>query len=479
MSDEKKIRLDQATRTPIELKVSSPAIEILEGRYQIDSLIGSGATSSVYAGHELSTGLKVALKVLHKHLATDKGVVERFLKEAQTSALLMHPNIAKVIHSGMTDSGHPYIAMELVNGKTLNDFLVSQGGSLTEADVVKLFSQVCAALGVAHQLGVVHRDLKPNNIMVTTFEEQISKAKVLDFGVAKVLSSQGETYFKSTQTGETIGSILYMSPEQCLDQDVDARTDIYSIGCVMYEALTGKPPLVGRTAFLTMNQHLGTTPEPFARVRPDLKISPALKKIVFTAMAKDPNNRQQSIGQLQDQLVALKDNAIGLPLTDISVNRIAPTQSTSPANQFHVGTLNKPRPMVWGLIIAWITWWLDAVVQVMLMFSIATTPAKTDVVNLFVIIFVTAVMQLGLSALVLRKTARGSNVARLIAVCGTSLNAFVCATTIFGQVPTIHRPSAAIGLVLIAIMMIVNIVIAFLLSSKESAEWSHAMKRKP
>ncbi len=178
----------------------------------------------------------------------------------------------------------------------------------------------------------MHRDIKPTNIMITDAPPTNRAAladephtgenvpldalktgatisqytvKVLDFGVAKLLPVEGQTYFKLTQTGETLGSLLYMSPEQCLDQDVDARSDVYSLGCLLYEALTGKPPLCGRTAFETMNKHLNSMPQRLSKVRPNLQVPDRLERIIFTAVAKKPKDRYQTISDFQQQLSEL------------------------------------------------------------------------------------------------------------------------------------------------------------------------------
>jgi serine/threonine protein kinase len=181
-----------------------------------------------------------------------------------------------------------------------------QKESLAPWEALPVFKQICAALIAAHEKGVVHRDIKPGNIMLDKSKDGEFLVKVLDFGSAQVLPMIGDTVLKLTQTGEMLGSLLYMSPEQCLDQDVDERSDCYSLGCLMYETLTGKPPLAARTAFETMNKQISEMPLPFSMVRPDLALPFPLQEIVFKSMAKSPENRYPSILDLLDDLDRLR-----------------------------------------------------------------------------------------------------------------------------------------------------------------------------
>jgi tRNA A-37 threonylcarbamoyl transferase component Bud32 len=277
---------------------------LLGGRYQIFSLIGKGATSSVYKAMDTSLEHSVAVKVLHSHLTSDEVIVRRFKQEVRTASLIAHPNVVAIHDCSESPGGQPYFVMDYVDGVSLQQ-LMQQLGWLPVDRAIAIFSQVCAALAAAHEKGIVHRDLKPSNIMVTKTDAGQDLVKVLDFGVAKILPMQGETFQRLTQTGEMLGSLLYMSPEQCLDQDVDGRSDIYSLGCVLYEAVTGKPPLCGRTAFETMNKHMSDTPERLDKVRPELHFPPALERVIFKAMAKQPQNRHQNSSEFLDDLQKL------------------------------------------------------------------------------------------------------------------------------------------------------------------------------
>lgn len=294
---------------------------ILNSRYRVVSLIGKGGSSAVYKGEDTTLNQPVAIKILHGHLASDATITRRFEQESKTARLLRHPNIVDVRAYDKTESGIPFLVMDLVEGTSLQE-AIKTSGCLPVQRTIEIFTQVCAALAVAHEKGIVHRDLKPGNIMLSTSADGSLRVKVLDFGIAKILPATGDTVMKLTQTGEMLGSILYMSPEQCLDKDLDGRSDCYSLGCVMYETLTGKPPLTARTAFETMNKHMAETPARLDKVRPDLKRSPGLQYLVSKAMAKDPNQRYQEITHLQDDLQQLADG-IAFPLNHLDERKMA------------------------------------------------------------------------------------------------------------------------------------------------------------
>jgi serine/threonine-protein kinase len=282
----------------------------VDDRFRILAGIGQGATSSVYKADELSTGQTVAIKILHAHLCSNDSLVARFEREAQAAKILVHPNIVAVNQYAVASNGTPYLVMDFVDGISLQQKLTANSW-LPLAEALPIFAQVCAALNVAHQAGIVHRDLKPGNIMLTNQPDGTCLVKILDFGCAMVMPLLGDTVLKVTQTGEMLGSLLYMSPEQCLDQDVDARSDCYALACVLYETLTGKPPLSARTAFETMNKQLSVMPDSLSRVRPDLIFPSKLEKIIFKAMAKSPAKRYQNIVDFMDELIHVSD---GKPL---------------------------------------------------------------------------------------------------------------------------------------------------------------------
>ena len=270
-------------------------------RYEVLSVIGYGTTTSVYKAQDTQRDNRlVAIKMLHTHSTASEMTVRRFEQECKTLALLRHANIVTQYDSGVTDQDQPYLVMEFLDGVTLKK-MIEDAGVIGVKQALEIFIQACAGLAAAHEKGVVHRDMKPANIMVTRDEKGKDHVKILDFGVAKLLI-QGETFQTKTQTGEMLGTLLYMSPEQCLDQDLDGRSDVYALGCVLFETLTGKPPLCGRTAFETMNKHLTEKPEKLSNVRPDLVFPARLERIVQTATEKEPKLRFQKINEFETNL---------------------------------------------------------------------------------------------------------------------------------------------------------------------------------
>lgn len=294
---------------------------LLDCRYRLESLLGRGATSSVYLAWDTERGTNCAIKLLHSHLTADEAILSRFSREAKTAASLMHPNIAQVYSFCIANSGRAFIVMEYVDGITLAELLRREGW-LSFERAKSIFLQIAAALSTAHERGVVHRDLKPSNVMLKNKDGEYT-VKLLDFGSAKVAPSLGETLLKKTQSGEMLGSLLYMSPEQCLEQDADERSDCYSFACLMYETLTGKPPLSARTAFETMNLHMTTLPGSFSQVRPDLSFPEGIEGIIFKALAKAPEDRFASIADLIKALQSPQSAKFKLPAVQPSLESIA------------------------------------------------------------------------------------------------------------------------------------------------------------
>ena len=266
---------------------------IVGDRYELLSVIGMGGWSTVYRAHDKSLSRFVALKLMHAHLSVDQVKLQRFQREAERASALNHPNIA-TIHDCGTSNGRPYITMELIEGLSLAEMLAERK-QLDAAECTNIFSQICDGIEAIHELGMIHRDLKPSNVKVST----TGSVKVLDFGLAKyVLQEQQDL----TKTDESVGTPAYMSPEQCLGKSLDPRTDIYSLGCMMYECLTGIKPFIADNQLLCMQMHLQMVPARFASVRPDLKIPLLLEYIVHKALAKDPRDRFSSAAVLKGEL---------------------------------------------------------------------------------------------------------------------------------------------------------------------------------
>jgi serine/threonine protein kinase len=267
---------------------------ILDGRFEIISLLGTGGMCTVYKARHLLMEYLVALKVLHRRLVTGQEAIKRIQLEAVTLAVLEHPNIIKVYGCGIVGAV-PYLAVEYLEGISLSD-LRKQKTRLPLDRALPIFNQILAGLAHAHERGIIHRDLNPSNVMLTGDTNCDAKVKLLDFGIAKILPESGKQLQRLTQTGAVFGTASYMSPEQCRAAPVDARTDIYSMGCLIFEVLDGQPPFVGDTTLLTMAKHLNESP------RKSAFITDALATVVVAALEKDPALRQQSADELKQQL---------------------------------------------------------------------------------------------------------------------------------------------------------------------------------
>lgn len=271
---------------------------LVANRYEIKSFLGAGGMSTVYKAWDVLIKREVALKVLHPHLLADaKGALARFQREAHAVGKLDHQNIVKVHDFGTDQNGYPFLVMDFIGGRSLSD-IIRNDGTLTPSSIVDIFTQACDALAHAHQKGIVHRDLKPSNVMLIG-----NQVKILDFGIAKII--EGDDDVQLTRTGEVCGSPLYMSPEQCHGEKLDARSDIYSIGCLIYEAFTGVPPFRADSVFETLFKHMYEVPKSLASLRSDVKEAPKIEAVVLKCMAKKPKSRFQSMQELRQAIAKL------------------------------------------------------------------------------------------------------------------------------------------------------------------------------
>ncbi|MFE6964906.1 Stk1 family PASTA domain-containing Ser/Thr kinase [Agromyces sp. NPDC057679] len=276
------------------MKGSAPVSDegrVLAGRYRVGALIGRGGMSDVHVGTDTRLGRQVAIKLLKPQLATDPAFRMRFRQEAQSAARMAHPTIVRVFDAGeetVVDAAGqevqlPFIVMEFVEGRLLKDII--HDGPLEPAAAVRVVDGVLTALEYSHRAGVVHRDIKPGNIMITT----TGQVKVMDFGIARAVSDSATTV---AQTTAILGTASYFSPEQAKGETVDARTDLYSTGVVLFEMLTGRPPFRGDTPVAVAYQHVSERPVKPSIINP--KVSPALDAVVLHALAKDREQRYQT-----------------------------------------------------------------------------------------------------------------------------------------------------------------------------------------
>ncbi|HEX7294545.1 MAG TPA: serine/threonine-protein kinase, partial [Pyrinomonadaceae bacterium] len=262
--------------------------QFIAGRFRIEREIGTGGMGTVYLATHLGLERPVAVKIIKREFASDSDVADRFLREARTMAKLRHPHAAMIFDAGSLPDGRHFIIMEFVEGETLSQALTREG-RFSPHRAVQIATQVCDVLGEAHRLGIVHRDLKPSNIMLS--ERGVC---VLDFGVAKVLASTSESTatHASTGSGHIVGTPRYMSPEQCLGHRVGARSDLYSLGVLLYEMLAGRPPFVDPLQSALLVKQATALPPPLPKLRHDLPRSLALA--VHTLLAKRPEDRPRT-----------------------------------------------------------------------------------------------------------------------------------------------------------------------------------------
>ena len=282
--------------------------EVIDNQYRIESVLGKGGMSVVYDALYMVLNKHVAIKMMHSHLVSDTNSLLRFRQEAQASSHLDHPNVITVYGFGITQGAdpQPYIVMDLIKGKAFSDLIEEFPTGLPIPAALSIFTQTCSAIGHAHSKGVIHRDLKPSNIMLIEKDGNPNYVKIVDFGIAKVLPQEGEQATRLTQTGDVFGSPTYMSPEQCTGRAVDKRSDIYALGCVLYEALTGQPPFVSANVFETFHKHIQELPQPLVMPGIDPAIVERFDAIVFKALRKEPDKRYQTMAEMELDLLNIQ-----------------------------------------------------------------------------------------------------------------------------------------------------------------------------
>lgn len=285
------------------------------GNYRIMTEIGRGGMGIVYRAEHVVLGYEVAIKVLHENRACETDCCQRFLAEARAQARINHPHVVRVFDFGQVDDGRIYYVMELLRGEMLSDILY-RDGALPLPRALAIVAQVASALGAVHERGIVHRDIKPSNVHIgwrlisevapmlcgvglhgCNPSDGFDHAKLIDFGLVR-------TADLSEDPNRALGTPLYMAPEQIRSERVDGRTDIYGLGCLLFEMLTGAPPFVSERADDVIDMHLAVSPPLLCSVRPDLNIPEAVEKVVRRALAKDPERRQQTAQGFLAELMA-------------------------------------------------------------------------------------------------------------------------------------------------------------------------------
>jgi serine/threonine protein kinase len=297
---------------------------IIDSRYQIESLIGQGGCGCVYKIKHVGLQKYCALKTLNPVNVSETTIL-RFHKEAKAASLLEHYNLVRATDFGMIDNFQPFLVMDYVEGPTLADYLKQNNGYVSVKTTIALFIQVCSGLAFAHLHGVIHRDIKPSNILLATADNELGFIpKVSDFGIAKL--QIGDVTSTLTATGQIFGTPLYMSPEQCIGSGVDQRSDIYSLGCVLFEVLTGTPPFVGSNALELMMKHTTEAAPSLKEGSLGREFPAALETIVGNMLNKDPKERYQRLEDAVKDLVALSSGKDATSLkrsTESSVSRAA------------------------------------------------------------------------------------------------------------------------------------------------------------
>jgi serine/threonine protein kinase len=307
---------DANDRTTVQVR--DPLVgTILDRRFRIDFQLATGGFGAIYQATDVHSNVEVALKVLHTKLARDPNVIERFRREAATLSNLRDPHTIRAFEFGESDDGTLYIVMELLHGESLYQQFHARG-PIAWRRVVHIARGVCRSLAEAHAYGIVHRDLKPANIHLETHDGDPDFVKVLDFGIAKIVHGGRQERTELTQAGQMIGTVDYMSPEQMVGGEMTGRSDIYTLGTVMYEMITGRMPFAdAQTATAILAAVLTRTPDPVSRYTP---VPPALDESIARCLERDPQKRYLEIRELDDALARVAAMGVGRPNAPARLN---------------------------------------------------------------------------------------------------------------------------------------------------------------
>jgi serine/threonine-protein kinase len=324
--------------TPLTSQLPPPAVDVdltgklLNNRYQVEAKIGEGGFGAVYRATQVGMNRKVALKVLHARMAKDQQVVGRFRREAQASSLLRAPHTVQVYDFDQSPEGIMYLAMEMLTGRSLHSIL-QEDGAIEPLRLTRILDGIADSLGEAHAQGIVHRDIKPENVFLEP-RPTPDFAKVLDFGIAKIVGGEGGLSGGPalTAAGQTLGTLEYMSPEQLMGQQLDGRSDLYALGIMAYELVTGQLPFPSKTPGEMITAHLKTVPPPPSKATPNRNIPPLLDQIILKLLAKKRDDRYRDTAELRADLDRLSrgEGMLGQMQTAVPMQP-APVRAPQPA----------------------------------------------------------------------------------------------------------------------------------------------------
>jgi serine/threonine-protein kinase len=272
-------------------------------RYLIDGVLSTGGMGNIYRARHIHMGRVVAIKILHSFLHGNLKLAKQFQQEAEAASGLIHPNIVTVFDFGVSKTGQPFLVMDYIEGKSLED-LINEQGHIDLLRCLRLFIRICDGLQEAHSKGIVHCDIKPGNIVIGRKDGK-ECPKIVDFGIARINPRELTHAERQTMDFSVAGSPRYMSPEQCVGAMVDERSDIYSLACVMYECLTGRPVFDDLTVYELFNKHVNYPPKPFAKVCPDLKLPDELEQLLFDMLEKTAEQRVQDASIVRRRLMTI------------------------------------------------------------------------------------------------------------------------------------------------------------------------------
>lgn len=314
---------------------------VLNNTYYLESKIGEGGTGTIYRGVQIATNTNVAVKILHPQLVNNSNYLERFRREARAAEAINHPNAIQVIDFGVADEKIFYLVMELLEGISLRE-VIDRDKVITPEKTVTIITQVCAAVDAAHQQNIIHRDLKPENIVLNNHGKPNEMVKVLDFSIAKLRSAR-DGDLNLTEKGVVVGTPQYMSPEQAQGMELDTRADIYSLGIILYEMLTGDRPVKGTTPMVMMYKHIHGQPRPVREL--NANVPPQLEAVVMSALAKKPEERPQTAKILSELLInaIYPQQAVPQPVS-AAVTNSQPARPVQPLTQQSEPRAAEPPP---------------------------------------------------------------------------------------------------------------------------------------